>query len=374
MGIQNFPAALQDIIQQGFLEREFQSALSSRLGYRACADREEVAVGIGETLTKTRAGLKPAVTQPISPAANTNFENGLSPVNSFPTEQYTLAINHYAATTDLNMVTSRVGIASQFLLNAAINGEQAARSLDELARNALFGAYFGGNTRVKAALAAPSTTLAVDDIRGFTTTVFVNGVMSPIGVSALRWPSTIGGATYTLGRRDRRRDLQRLDRPERQLRHPHASPRPGQHRRWRARQRRPGHHRQRHHPSEQPHDVGQPRRSGDVLTMSSAAQRGRPASPERRPRDRRRLQLLPRSRQRPPALRRQRLPPALPGCHQRQPGVQARHGQRLPRPALHPDHRSGRSADRRTIALRDPPPDRLRQGRPDRGRLRRHGR
>ena len=39
MGIQNFPAALQPIIQQGFLEREFQQALNSRLGYRAVADR-----------------------------------------------------------------------------------------------------------------------------------------------------------------------------------------------------------------------------------------------------------------------------------------------------------------------------------------------
>ncbi len=79
MGIQNFPAALQPIIQQGFLEREFQQALRSRLGYRACADREDIAVGIGETLTKTRAGLKPCVTTPVAPATNTNFDNGLTP-------------------------------------------------------------------------------------------------------------------------------------------------------------------------------------------------------------------------------------------------------------------------------------------------------
>ena len=79
MGIQNFPAALQPIIQQGFLEREFQQALRSRLGYRAVADREEIAVGIGETLTKTRAGLKPSVTTPLSPALNTNLDNGLTP-------------------------------------------------------------------------------------------------------------------------------------------------------------------------------------------------------------------------------------------------------------------------------------------------------
>lgn len=182
MGISNFPAALQPIVQQGFLEREFQQALRSRLGYRAVADREEIAVGIGETLTKTRAGLKPSVTTPIAPALNTNMDNGLTPTG-WGVEQYTLAINHYAATTDLNMVTSRVGIASQFLQNAYVNGEQAARSLDELARNALFGAYFGGNTRVRTTLSSAGPTIAVDDVRGFQN-VFVNGVQVPVSPSA----------------------------------------------------------------------------------------------------------------------------------------------------------------------------------------------
>ena len=195
MGIQNFPAALQPIIQQGFLEREFQASLSSKLGYRAVADREEFAVGIGETLTKTRAGLKPSVTTPLAPATNTNLDNGLTPA-SFGVEQYTLTLNFYAATADLNMVTSRVGIASQFLLNAAINGEQAARSLDELARNALFAAYFGGNTRVRTSLGAAGPAVAVDDIRGFTT-VFVNGVQTPVS-AANPLAVAVGGTGYTL--------------------------------------------------------------------------------------------------------------------------------------------------------------------------------
>lgn len=195
MGIQNFPLALQPIIQQGFLEREFQQALRSRLGYRACADREEIAVGIGETLTKTRAGLKPAVTTPLAPAMNTNLDNGLTS-GTWGVEQYTLTINAYAATTDLNMVTSRVGIANLFLQNAYVNGEQAARSLDDLARNALFGAYFGGNTRVRTTLAATGPTVALDDIRGFQT-VFVNGVqqgVSPSNPLAV----TIGANPYSL--------------------------------------------------------------------------------------------------------------------------------------------------------------------------------
>ena len=195
MGIQNFPATLQPIIQQGFLEREFQQALHSRLGYRAIADREDISVGIGETLTKTRAGLKPAVTTPLPPSANTNLDNGMTPT-IWGVEQYTLTVNHYAATTDLNMVTSRVGIASQFLQNAFVNGEQAARSLDELARNALFAAYFGGNTRVRTTLASASPTITVDDIRGFQN-VFANGVQTPVN-PATPLTVTIGSNAYNL--------------------------------------------------------------------------------------------------------------------------------------------------------------------------------
>jgi hypothetical protein len=194
MGIQNFPTVLQPIIQQGFLEREFEQALVSRLGYRACADRESFAVGVGETLTKTRAGLKPTVTVPIAPATNTNLDNGLTPAN-WGVEQYTITINHYAATADLNMITARVGIASQFLQNAYTNGEQAARSLDELARNALFSAYFGGNTRVRLTLVSAGASIAVDDIRGFQF-AFVNGVQQAVSTTN-PLTVTIGSNVYT---------------------------------------------------------------------------------------------------------------------------------------------------------------------------------
>jgi len=195
MSIANFPAALQPIIQQGFLEREFEQALRSKLGYRACADREEFAVGIGETLTKTRAGLLPAVTIPLAANTNTNLDNGLSP-GSWSVEQYTLTLNHYAATMDLNMVTSRVGIASLFLQNAYVNGEQAGRSLDDLARNALFGAYFSGNTRVRTTLTSAGPSLSVDDIRGFMT-AYLNGVQQPVGGSN-PLAVTVGSDIYTL--------------------------------------------------------------------------------------------------------------------------------------------------------------------------------
>ena len=195
MGIQNFPAALQPIIQQGFLEREFENSLTSRLGYRLIADREEFSVGIGETLTKTRAGLKPSITTPLSASSNTNLDNGLTSTN-WGVEQYTISLNFYAATQDLNMVTNRVGIASQFLQNAATNGEQAARSLDELARNALFAPYFGGNTRVITTLGTAGPSVEVDDIRGFIM-AFSNGVQQAIS-STYPLTVTVGSDVYTL--------------------------------------------------------------------------------------------------------------------------------------------------------------------------------
>jgi hypothetical protein len=94
------------------------------------------------------------------------------------------------------MVTSRVGIATQFLQNAATNGEQAARSLDELARNALFAPYFGGNTRVMTTLVAPAASIEVDDIRGFQT-AFSNGVQQVVSPS-FPLAVTVGSSLYSL--------------------------------------------------------------------------------------------------------------------------------------------------------------------------------
>ncbi len=52
--------------------------------------------------------------------------------------------------------------------NSRNNGVQAAQSLERIARAKLFGAYLGGNTRVRTDLGASSTTTChVDDIRGF---------------------------------------------------------------------------------------------------------------------------------------------------------------------------------------------------------------
>lgn len=195
MAIQNFPAALQPIIQQGFLERDFQEPLQSELVYRKIADKEKFPNKIGETLTKTRNGLKAPVTTPMSPANNTNLDNGLTP-SAWTVEQFTLSIAQYGDTVDLNIVNEGVGIKSQFLTNARVNGVQAAQSVDRLARNALFNGYLGGNTRVRTTLGAPATTISVDDIRGFQN-VPVNGVMTPVnGTNTAQ--VLVGSNYYTL--------------------------------------------------------------------------------------------------------------------------------------------------------------------------------
>src|ERR1700720_2592447 len=151
MGIDAFPAALQPIIQSLMLEREFQEYLTSVLGYRQAAVREPISTNIGETITKTRPGLKAPVTTPMNPTTNTNFDNGMTS-STWTVEQYTMTLAQYGDTIDLNTVTQKVGIVDQFLQNAKVNAIQAGQSLDRIARNRLFAGYMGANTRVRTTL------------------------------------------------------------------------------------------------------------------------------------------------------------------------------------------------------------------------------
>ena len=194
MSISNFPVALQPIIQQNYLERAIEEGLTSTLGYRAISDRMIVPNGVGETITKTRNGMLAPVTSPITPSTNTGLDNGLTAGN-WTVEQYTLSIDMYAASQDLNTVTTGVGIVPQFLINAKTNGVQAMQSLDRFARKPLFDAYLYGNTRVVTTLGTPGTTVAVDDIRGFRT-VLVNGKFVSVDATNTK-AITINGTAYT---------------------------------------------------------------------------------------------------------------------------------------------------------------------------------
>src|SRR5258708_23936 len=159
------------------------------------AKRENFRTNIGETLTKTRPGLKAPVITPLGTSGNTNFDNGLSP-STFSIEQFKLTLNQYGDTIDLNTVTNRVGIVEQFLHNSKVNAVQAGQSLDRIARNRLFAGYLGGNTRVRTTLGAPAATISVDDINGFEN-VLVNGVPTPVSATNTL-QVTVGSNVYTL--------------------------------------------------------------------------------------------------------------------------------------------------------------------------------
>ena len=196
MAFNNLPSAIQSVIQTGFLERAFGDSLRAKLGFRAIADRELFAANIGESITKTRTGLLPAVTTPMAAASNTDITSGLTP-QSYSVEQYILSVNQYAANMMLNVATSRVAIADLYLRNAETLAEQASRSIDTIARDSLFAAYMGGNTRVKTTLGTAGTTVAVDDIRGFQMTLNSTGQPVPVS-STYKVVVTVGSDAYNL--------------------------------------------------------------------------------------------------------------------------------------------------------------------------------
>ena len=181
MSINNLPSALQVAIQQGFLEKEFHDPLFANRAYRSVATKETFTARIGETLTKTRSSLFPAVTTPMSTAANTDLNNGLTST-FFGVEQYIMTLQQYGFTTDLNLVMTPFAIADVFLQNVKKLAEGAARSIETLAQQALFNTMLGQNTRVKTTLGSPAATVAVDDIRGFGTSWTTNNV--PVAVSS----------------------------------------------------------------------------------------------------------------------------------------------------------------------------------------------
>ena len=196
MPLNNLPASIQSIIQQGWLEHRFRKALIAKLGFRAIADKEPFLAEIGETITKTRTGLLPAITTPIAPAANSDFTSGLVPQN-YGVEQYILSVAQYAANMQLNVVTSRVAIDNLYLRNAYTLGEQASRSVDTIAQQTLFNTYLGGNTRVRTTLGAAGPTVAMDDVRGFQTTLNGTGQVVPVS-GAFPVNVQVGADVYSL--------------------------------------------------------------------------------------------------------------------------------------------------------------------------------
>lgn len=176
-----FPAALENAIQQNFLERAFGEALHNILAYREVADKEVFPGRIGDTITKTRVGLMIPNITPLNPSTNTNLDNGLTP-QQYTDEQYQLAIYQYPQLApDINLMDDETTIAAFAMKNAENLGIAQATALDRIARNALFNSYMGGNTVLTTTV--NSVTQPVDDVRGFQNVV-VNGSVTPVSGGA----------------------------------------------------------------------------------------------------------------------------------------------------------------------------------------------
>lgn len=171
---------LSDLVQTGFLERYLEIGLNDVLGYNRLALREEIPNGIGESVTKSKFGRKAPVTRPINPSSMSSFDSGLQP-SGHQTEQYSYIMNPYGDSSDVNLLQAETMIADQLKAFAYNNGVQAAQSLDRIAKLKLFAKYNTGSTF--ATTNGTSTTVHVDDIRGFETVIY-NGRPTAVSASA----------------------------------------------------------------------------------------------------------------------------------------------------------------------------------------------
>jgi|GEM_PF-414834 len=189
--IAQFPAQLQPMIQQGYLETEFEDFLESNNGYWEAVDGESFEEKVfeknrGTTITRTRPGLKAPVVVAADPtAAQTPPDDGVTP-SDFDIEQYTFAPFELTDGIDLDLVGTNFGIVDRFTHDVTVSFKQAYQSVDLLARDTYIAGY--GASYTVAMANASGATVQVDDIRGLSTVITVgagstNGVLTPVSGS-----------------------------------------------------------------------------------------------------------------------------------------------------------------------------------------------
>jgi hypothetical protein len=184
MAIDNFPPIITPYIeQQGFLEKGFETAMEPELAYRKIAERVDVEVKNGESVTKTRPSLFALGNTAVNPATNTGLDNGLS--NSFyGFEQFTLSIGQQALTTQVSLEQQETLIEKLFLQNQKNLAIHAASTLDQLNAQQLHSAYDSGSSYNPTLVNSGATSIELDNIIGFDTNfahVTYNSVVYPVG-------------------------------------------------------------------------------------------------------------------------------------------------------------------------------------------------
>lgn len=151
------PANLQEIVQNGLLTGVFEDALAPLFLYDALADVKPWGGAMGAEAIFTKAGLMAPNSTPITGSD--------APQSNYGFEQYTMFMRQYGTSLDTNMAVSAMALASKFVEDNKILGINAAHSLNQLASNALYGAY--GEATAWITSAATSVTQVVNDATGF---------------------------------------------------------------------------------------------------------------------------------------------------------------------------------------------------------------
>ena len=152
------PASLQEILQNGLLDRTFEDALQPALVYDSLAEVKPWSGAVGSTGIFTKSGLMTPNTTPVTGQDATASTYGF--------EQYQVKMDQYAGSIDTNMLLSAMSLASKFLEDNKLLAIQAAQSINLLAQGALYGAAGEGQTWVTTA-STTSTALIVNDATGF---------------------------------------------------------------------------------------------------------------------------------------------------------------------------------------------------------------
>jgi hypothetical protein len=182
------PAALRATIAKGFLERTFLESMRPAFLYGAVADVQAFEGGIGDQKTMTRAGLLAPASAAITPGSD-------APTGTYAIEQWSVTLDKYGLAVDTDMLASRAQLASKFTTDISRLGINAGQSINQVARNKLYGAYAGGRTWATGSTSS-STTLPVADTSGFGVRS-VNGVLTPVsGSNALA--VTVNGVANTV--------------------------------------------------------------------------------------------------------------------------------------------------------------------------------
>lgn len=183
MAINNFPAAISDVIVQiGFLNKKYEDALRNTFGYRDGCNREDFQARVGQTKTFSRPAKLTAKTAPLDPAANTGLDNGLTPsARSF--EQWNAVLNKYADGLDLNIEEETTLIADLFINNQEELADGAGTTMDSLAAQNMHKAYESGDTFALAIVAAAAT-VHVDNGFGFDTQYQLSTLSPSYGLPA----------------------------------------------------------------------------------------------------------------------------------------------------------------------------------------------